>query len=131
VDFVFLDGGNYPGEQIMEFSCLDPYIPLGGQLMTHDANMRKGKWLVPYVSLLDNWESRLYDSSSEFGLYYARKIALQPSTASLKRARSKLFRMRCSPMEIASAVLPSSVCGFIINHLPTGLVKRLYRGARR
>jgi hypothetical protein len=129
VDFVFLDGGNHPGEQIMEFTCLDPYIPVGGQVMSHDARMRKGKWLVPFVSLLDNWESRLYDSESELGLFYARKVALQPSPASLKKARAKLFRMRCSPVEIASAVLPSSVCGFVINHLPAGLVKWLYRGA--
>jgi len=24
--------------------------------MAHDAKMRKGKWLVPYLSLLDNWQ---------------------------------------------------------------------------
>jgi hypothetical protein len=130
VDFVFLDGGNHPGEQIREFDCLAPYIPVGGQIMSHDARVRKGKWLVPYVSLLDNWESRLYESESELGLFHARKIAPQPSPASLKRARAKLFRMRWSPVEFASAILPSSVCGFVINHLPTSVVKWLYRGAR-
>lgn len=129
VDFVFLDGGNHPGEQIMEFELLAPHVPVGGQLMAHDAIVRKGKWLVPYVSLLDNWESRLYDSSSEVGLFHARKIAAEPSTGSRRRAHTKLVRMRCSPMEIASAVLPASVCGFVINHLPVGLVKTLYRGA--
>ena len=130
VDFVFLDGGNHPGEQIMEFKLLDPHIPVGGQIMAHDAIVRKGKWLVPYVSLLDNWESRLYPDSSEVGLFHARKIGFQPSPGSSKKARAKLFRMRCSPAEIASAVLPSSLCGFVINHLPAGLVKKLYRGAR-
>ena len=114
----------------MEFQLLDPHIPVGGQVMAHDAMVRKGKWLVPYVSFLDNWESRLYPDSSEVGLFHARKVGIHPSPESSKKARAKLFRMRCSPAEIASAVLPSSVCGFVINHLPTGLVKKLYRGTR-
>ena len=130
VDFVFLDGGNHPGEQIMEFNCLAPYIPVGGQIMSHDALVRKGKWLVPYVSLLDNWDSRLYETESELGLFHARKIAPEPSPPSFKRARAKLLRMRCSPVELASAILPSSICGFVINHVPSRLVKWLYRGAR-
>ncbi len=130
VDFVFLDGGNRPGEQIIEFELLAPHIPVGGQLMAHDAVMRKGKWLVPYVSRLDNWESRLHEDSSEVGLFYAKKVAPEPSAASLRRAQAKLFQMRCSPLEVAAVVLPRKACGFIINHLPVGLVRRLYRGAR-
>src|SRR6266496_3759711 len=63
VDFAFLDGGNNPGEQIAEFHLLAPHIPVGGQLMAHDAFYRKGKWLVPYVSRLDNWQVRLLDGS--------------------------------------------------------------------
>ncbi len=55
VDFVFLDGGNNPREQMEEFDLLNPLIPVGGQLMSHDAKVRKGRWLVPYVSRLDNW----------------------------------------------------------------------------
>ena len=128
VDFVFLDGGNHAVEQINEFNLLDPFIPVGGQLMAHDAMMRKGKWLVPYVSRLDNWESHLHPDSSEVGLFHAKKIAAAPSRSSLKTARSKLFRMRCSPIEIASATLPSPVCGFIQKLLPSRLVKRLYGG---
>ena len=50
VDFVFLDGGNNPREQMEEFEPLDPLIPVGGQLLSHDAKMRKGRWLVPFVS---------------------------------------------------------------------------------
>ncbi|PZR73151.1 MAG: hypothetical protein DLM52_11650, partial [Chthoniobacterales bacterium] len=44
VDIAFLDGGNNPGEQITEFKLLDPHVPIGGQLLAHDAKMRKGKW---------------------------------------------------------------------------------------
>ncbi|HWV98680.1 MAG TPA: class I SAM-dependent methyltransferase [Candidatus Acidoferrum sp.] len=128
VDFVFLDGGNHPGEQIKEFHLLDRLIPAGGQLMAHDAIVRKGKWLVPYVSLLDNWESHLHSDSSEVGLFHAKKTAGAPSSASLRAARAKLFRMQCSPMEIAAGIMPSPVCGFILNLLPTRFVKFLYHG---
>ena len=128
VDFVFLDGGNHPGEQIAEFSLLEPLIPVGGQLMAHDATVRKGKWLVPYVSLLDNWESHLYPDSSEVGIFHAKKVAAHPSPASRKAANARLRRSRCSPMEMASAVLPGPVCGLVLRILPSGIVRRLYRG---
>jgi predicted O-methyltransferase YrrM len=39
VDFVFLDGGDNPGEQIAEFKLLDSRIPVGGQVMSHDAKL--------------------------------------------------------------------------------------------
>jgi predicted O-methyltransferase YrrM len=130
VDFVFLDGGDRPGEQILEFELLDPLIPVGGQLMAHDAMMRKGKWLVPYVSLLDNWESRLHRDSSKVGMFYSRKTRPAPSPVSLKAARSKLRALKFSPIEVASAVLPSPVCGAILKMLPRGLVRRFYRGTK-
>jgi predicted O-methyltransferase YrrM len=130
VDFVFLDGGDRPGEQILEFELLNPLIPVGGQLMAHDAMMRKGKWLVPYVSLLDNWESRLHRDSSEVGMFYSRKTTPAPSPASLKAARSKLRALKCSPIEVASAVLPSPVCGAILKMLPRNLVRSIYRGTK-
>jgi predicted O-methyltransferase YrrM len=130
VDFVFLDGGDRPGEQILEFELLDPLIPVGGQLMAHDAMMRKGKWLVPYVLLLDNWESRLHRDSSEVGMFYSRKTRPAPSPASLKAACSKLRALKWSPIEVASAVLPSSVCGAILKMLPRDLVRSLYRGTK-
>ena len=129
VDFAFLDGGNNPREQIDEFKLLDPLIPIGGQIMAHDAKMRKARWLVPYLSLLDNWQSRLHDVS-DVGLFYARKIAAQPSTASLKAAKRKLFFMECNPVEIAATLLPSSICGFCLGLLPRRFAKRLADGCK-
>ena len=127
VDFVFLDGGNNPREQIEEFELLDPLIPVGGQLMSHDAKVRKGRWLVPFVSQLDNWESKLCDGS-ELGLFYAKKIAAQPSPASLRVAKRHLFRQKCRPAEIAASYLPSSVCGFCLRLLPRKFSRRLSDG---
>ena len=127
VDFAFLDGGNNPREQMDEFRLLDPFIPVGGQLMAHDAKARKGRWLVPYVSCLDNWQTQLHDVSVE-GLFYANKIAAQPSPASLKAAKRKLFSMQCNPVEIAAAVLPAKVNLFILQLLPRRLSRRVAEG---
>jgi len=129
VDIVFLDGGNNPGEQIKEFHLLDSHIPVGGLLMAHDAKMRKGKWLVPYLSLLDNWNVHLYDVS-EYGLLHATKIASQPSRTSRSAARAALLRMRCNPVEIAAAVLPKKVCGFVLALLPQRIARRLSDGCK-
>jgi len=129
VDFAFLDGGNNPGEQIEEFQLLDPHIPVGGQLMAHDAKMRKGKWLVPYLSELDHWRVELHDIS-EYGLMSARKIGAHPSPASARAAGRHLFKRRCNPAEIAAAVLPSNVCGFVLGLLPTRLSRRLSDGCK-
>lgn len=127
VDFVFLDGGNNPLEQIVEFRLLDPYIPIGGQLMAHDAKLRKGKWLVPYLSLLDNWAVTLHDVSTE-GLLHARKIALKPSAASARRARMHLAMLRANPIELAAQILPSRVCGFVLGLLPRRFARGLSDG---
>ncbi len=127
VDFCFLDGGNNPREQIEEFELLDPLLPVGGQLMSHDAKVRKGRWLVPFISRLDNWESRLHDVS-ENGLFYAKKIAAQPSPASLRAAQRHLFKQKCQPVEIAASYLPSSVCGFALRLLPKKFSRRLSDG---
>jgi predicted O-methyltransferase YrrM len=124
VDFVFLDGGNNPREQIEEFELLDPLIPVGGQLMAHDAKVRKGRWLVPFISRLDNWESRLHDVS-EYGLFYARKIAAQPSPQTLRAAKRHLLWQACHPAEVAASYLPSSVCGFVLGLLPKKFARNL------
>jgi hypothetical protein len=126
-DLAFLDGGNRPMEQITEFHLLDPHMPVGAQLFAHDARMRKGKWLVPYVSLLDNWESQLLDTS-EVGLFHAIKKATRPSAESERAARRKLLQMRLEPAEIAAALLPSSVKGLALRMLPSKLSRRLSDG---
>jgi predicted O-methyltransferase YrrM len=127
VDIAFLDGGNNPGEQITEFHLLEPFIPVGGRIFAHDVKMRKGKWLVPYLRSLDNWRVCLHDVS-EFGLMEAEKISLQPSTHSRRSAQLRLLAMRCNPVEIAAAILPSSVCGFILRLLPRRFAFRLSDG---
>ena len=127
VDFCFLDGGNNPREQIEEFELLNPLIPIGGQLMSHDATMRKGRWLVPFVSRLDNWDSKLH-LVSENGLFYARKIAEQPSPTSLRVAKRHLFRQMCQPAEMAASYLPSSVCKLILQLLPKKFSRSLTDG---
>jgi predicted O-methyltransferase YrrM len=127
VDFVFLDGGNRPIEQIEEFQLLDPHIPVGGQLMAHDAKLRKGKWLVPYISKLDNWKTELHDISTE-GLVVAKKIAPHPTRDSLRKAQITLLRLRCNPIEVLAAILPSRLCGFILKLLPKGFGRRLSDG---
>jgi predicted O-methyltransferase YrrM len=127
IDFVFLDGGNNPAEQIEEFHLLDEYIPVGGQLIAHDAKMRKGKWLVPYLRLLDNWQVQLCDIS-EVGIMRAQKIAPQPSAVSRRAARMHLLRMRCNPVEIAAAILPSRICGFLLRLFPQRVARRLSDG---
>jgi hypothetical protein len=80
IDAVFLDGGANPIEQIEEFKLLADRIKLGGIPMAHDARTRKGKWFVPYVALLDNWETRVFDLSN-YGLLHARKIKPPPSAS--------------------------------------------------
>ncbi len=127
VDFAFLDGGNNPREQMDEFRMLDPFIPVGGQLMAHDAKVRKGHWLVPYLSTLDNWQTILHDVSYE-GLFHAKKIAAQPSAASLKSAKARLFRQQCSPVEIAATILPAKVCLFALRLLPRRFSRRIAEG---
>jgi predicted O-methyltransferase YrrM len=129
IDMAFLDGGNSPAEQIVEFDLLDPYLPVGGQLFGHDANHRKGKFLVPYVARLDNWESRVHDFAPE-GMMYARKIAAQPSPASLRAAKAHLFKIRWQPMEIAARFAPQGLKVFIFNVMPKRFAQRIADGRK-
>jgi predicted O-methyltransferase YrrM len=124
VDFVFLDGGNNPMEQITEFRLLDKHIPVGGQLLMHDARKRKGKFLVPHLKLLDNWETQLHDFS-EMGLFYARKIKPSPSSGALKAAGQSLRKLRLEPKEAVSALLPSWICVIILKLLPRRMARSL------
>jgi predicted O-methyltransferase YrrM len=127
VDLAFLDGGGNPGEQIDEFRLLDPVIPVGGQLLAHDAKLRKAKWLVPYMMELDHWETKMNDVSDE-GLLSAVKVAAEPSPESAKAAAACLRKMRLAPAELAATYLPSSVCGFVLRLLPRRLSRRLSDG---
>lgn len=127
VDCVFLDGGDNPYEQIQEFELLAPHIRTGGVLMAHDARTRKGKWLVPYVSLLDNWKVEVFDLSFA-GLFRAYKLRPEPSEASLRAAQRKLTQMRMQPVELVARFLPRQICGGILKALPKGWSRRLTLG---
>jgi predicted O-methyltransferase YrrM len=127
IDFAFLDGGDNPYEQIEEFRLLAPRLKVGGILMAHDARMRKGKWLGPYVSLLDNWKTDIHDLSFA-GLFHAQKIKAEPAPASLKAAEGKLRIMRLEPKELIARVLPSWFCGLVLRALPRSLMRRLTLG---
>ncbi|HWD18433.1 MAG TPA: class I SAM-dependent methyltransferase [Verrucomicrobiae bacterium] len=127
IDFVFLDGGDKPYEQIEEFRLLAPRLRTGGILMAHDARMRKGKWLGPYVAELDNWESSVHDLSFA-GIFRARKIKAEPSPASLKAAERKLRSLQREPRELAARFLPSWFCGFVLRLLPASLSRQLTLG---
>jgi predicted O-methyltransferase YrrM len=129
VDLAFLDGGDNPMEQVTEFKLLDDRIPVGGQLLSHDAKLRKGKWLVPYVTALDHWSSQLHDVSEE-GLFQAHKIRERPSPASFSTAEKTLSRMRRNFFETAGAVLPTRVNAFLLRLLPSRFVRRIAQGRR-
>lgn len=128
-DLAFLDGGNNPREQIEEFELLKDTIPVGGFLFSHDANLRKGYWFVPYISQLDNWRVTIHHASEE-GLLEAEKIGPEPSPASLKRARNTLRMKRLSPVELATLLFPSNFKGFVLQLLPLKLRRRIGEGRR-
>jgi predicted O-methyltransferase YrrM len=129
-DLVFLDGGNNPREQIEEFELLKDAIPVGGFLFSHDANLRKGHWLVPYLSELDNWRVTIHQASEE-GLLEAEKIGVTPSPASLNRARRALRARMLSPVELATLLFPSSFKGFVLKLLPLKLRRKIAEGRKQ
>ena len=129
VDVAFLDGGDNPGEQITEFELLAPRMPIGGQLLSHDAKLRKGRWLVPYVSLLDNWRSELHDVSEE-GLFHAVKTSDSPSRASADSARRCLARLRMSPVELIGRLVPRALRPLVLRLLPAGLRRSVGQGRK-
>ena len=129
VDVAFLDGGDNPFEQITEFKLLADRIPVGGRLLAHDVKLRKGKWLRPYLSLLDNWQVQIHDVSDE-GLLEAVKLRAQPGAASLRTAEQKLFRLRLDPVEVAGSLLPSKACKVILEAMPTKLMRRVSQGRK-
>jgi hypothetical protein len=129
IDVAFLDGGNNPTEQIIEFELLDPYFPVGAQLFGHDANHRKGKFLIPYLARLDNWEMQVHKVSLE-GLMAARKLAAQPSPESLRNAKAHLRKMRWEPVEIAARFAPKGLKSFLFSVMPGRFAQRLADGRK-
>jgi predicted O-methyltransferase YrrM len=127
VDLAFLDGGDNPMEQVTEFQLLDGYFPIGGRLLAHDAKLRKGKWLVPYLKALDHWQSTVHDISEE-GLLEASKISIEPTEASATRAQKILQELRRGLVERLGAFLPASVNSMIFRLLPAPLVRKLTQG---
>jgi methyltransferase family protein len=129
IDVAFLDGGNNPAEQIVEFDILDPYLPVGSQLFAHDAHHRKGKWLIPFLSRLNNWEMQVHDISIE-GLMSARKIAAQPGPESLRAARAHLTKMRWEPVEIAARFSPKGLKRILFSVMPKRFAQRVADGRK-
>jgi len=128
-DLVFLDGGNNPREQIEEFELVKDIIPIGGYLLSHDANLRKGRWLVPFLTELDNWRTTIHQVSEE-GLLQAEKLALSPSRESARRAARKLRRLKYSPVEFATTLFPSQFKGVFLRCLPYNWTRKLAEGRR-
>jgi len=127
IDMVFLDGGDNPMEQIAEFKMLADRIPIDGRLLAHDAKLRKGKWLRPYLNLLDNWQVEMHDISSE-GLLDARKVRELPSPDSLRKAEFQLFKMRLQPTELAGRFLPKRLCDVLLKAMPEKVRLRVSQG---
>ena len=126
---VFLDGGDNPMEQIEEFQLIQDRVPVGGVVMGHDANRRKGKWFVPYMRAHDNWECVLHDVSEE-GLFEARKVRDQPSEDSKKKAASLLSTMRMQPTELIGRLLPTPLIKIILRFIPTKLLLKITQGRK-
>ena len=129
IDVVFLDGGDRPSEQISEFEILCPHMPVGAQLLSHDAKLRKGKWLIPFLYQLDNWQVQLHDIS-EHGIMRALKIGAQPSPESLRAAKAILRKLRWEPMEVIARFTPSGIKRFVFSKIPENLAQRIAGGKK-
>ena len=127
IDFVFLDGGDSPGEQVDEFEILDPRIAVGGRVVSHDAKLRKGKWFVPYIMALDHYESELHDVSDE-GLLTAIKIRDFPSAQSRANAQRILRRLKQDPVEFLGRTSPRWALRLASKILPAFLIRRIGQG---
>ena len=129
VDFVFLDGGNNPREQIEELGLLDPKMPTGSILMAHDALLRKGKWLRRILPLLDHYQTEILKLSEE-GLLVAKKIRLRPSWRSRLAAWACFLFCCASPLELAAILFPPVLRNLFFEVVPAGWARRLADGRR-
>jgi hypothetical protein len=108
-----------PFDQITEFLLVAERIPVGGQLLSHDAKLG-AKWLRPYIEQLDNWKVQLHDVSAE-GLLQAVKIGAAPSDPSRRAAATLLRKLRLHPVELVGRYLPASVCRWLLDLMPAKL----------
>ncbi|MES2659806.1 MAG: class I SAM-dependent methyltransferase [Verrucomicrobiota bacterium] len=127
IEFVFLDGGDNPMEQVTEFQVLRDSMPVGAVLLSHDAKLRKGKWLVPYLKAHDNWECKLHDVSDE-GMFEAIKTGPHPSKDSEESAARLLKSLRRQPTELLGRILPAPVINLLLRLIPRKLVLRITQG---
>lgn len=127
IEFVFLDGGDNPMEQISEFQALRDSMPVGSVLLSHDAKLRKGKWLIPYLKAHDNWECKLHDVSDE-GMFEAIKTAPCPTGESEKRAAKLLQSLRMQPTELLGRILPAPFISLLLRMIPRKLVLKISQG---
>jgi hypothetical protein len=108
---------------------LDPHMPVGSQLIAHDARARKGKWLVPYLSRLDHWRVEVHDLS-EVGLLHGVKIAEFPSSESQSSAKAELRRRRYELKEVIARLLPHSARSALARLLPKRFMDAFLNGAK-
>lgn len=120
VDFVFLDGGNNPREQIDEFHFLDPCMPVGSILMAHDALLRKGKWLRRILPALNHYQTAILHTSTE-GLLVAKKTRMRPSALARVKASLILFFCSLAPLELAARFTPPGLRSALFRFLPRKL----------
>lgn len=120
VDFVFLDGGNNPQEQIDEFRLLDPYMPVGSVLIAHDALLRKGKWLRRILPAMDHYQTTISPTSIE-GLLVAKKSRVSPSSLARIKAKLILFISSLAPLELAARFSPPGLRSALFRFIPQKL----------
>lgn len=128
IDFVFLDGGNNPNEQIQEFDFLDRLIPIGGYILAHDVKARKGKYLKNYLRNLSNWEIEILDT--ETGLLVSKKLSMSPKIINQLKANLFLIFQRANPMELAAQIFTTNLKTQLLKILPLSLRYRITNGRR-
>jgi len=129
IDFIFLDGGDSPREQVDEFLLLAPYLRVGGSILSHDANFRKGKWFVPFIKALDNYEVIVHQVSEE-GMLSAVKLSHEPTASSRARAEKILQKCRMEPVEMFGHLAPRWMLQVAAKFFPRSLVRRFGQGRK-
>jgi len=126
IDFVFLDGGNNPNEQIKEFKILNNFMPVGGYLLAHDINVRKGKYFKNYVRNINLFDIEII--STETGLLIAKKTQNRYSAMGKFRAEVVLLSQRLNPIELSAVFLSSKLKNILLKFIPSKLAYKLTNG---